>query len=203
MRGAWRAPRTNESESAIRFADDRRFADLRLQRHDPHSDDERRIFFERWRQRRVERRFEQWRRQCGRLRRFVLWFVGGLAGRRQSERGVQRLDHGAGRKPQRLRAVPGRQRLEHGHLLAPVDPNSTAIINFIGATVPVHPDFGSGLYNGSIIGIPYLVVGAQQGPVPIDFTAYGDESDPGPMPIPLSAEIEGYPNPGAATGTSS
>ncbi len=80
---------------------------------------------------------------------------------------------------------------------APVDPNSTAIINFIGATVPVHPDFGSGLYNGSIIGIPYLVVGAQQGPVPIDFTAYGDESDPGPMPIPLSAEIEGDPNPGS------
>jgi hypothetical protein len=37
---------------------------------------------------------------------------------------------------------------------APVDPNSSAIVNFIGATVPVHPDFGSGLYNGSIIGIP-------------------------------------------------
>jgi hypothetical protein len=80
---------------------------------------------------------------------------------------------------------------------APVDPNSTAIVNFIGATVGVHPDFGSGLYNGSIIGIPYLVVGAQQGPVEIDFTAYGDESDPGPMPIPLSAEIEGDPNPGS------
>jgi hypothetical protein len=80
---------------------------------------------------------------------------------------------------------------------APVDPNSSAIINFIGSTVSVHPDFGSGLYNGSIIGIPYLVVGAQQGPVPIDFTAYGDESDPGPMPIPLSAEIEGDPNPGS------
>ena len=41
------------------------------------------------------------------------------------------------------------------------------------------------------------MVGAQQGPVEIDFTAYGDESDPGPMPIPLSAEIEGDPNPGS------
>ena len=33
--------------------------------------------------------------------------------------------------------------------------------------------------------------------VPIDFTAYGDESDPGPMPVPSSAPIEGYPNPGS------
>ena len=78
---------------------------------------------------------------------------------------------------------------------APVDPNSTAIINFIGASVPLHPDFGSGLYNGSIMGIPYEVVDASQGPVTINFTAYGDESDPGPMPIPLNAPIEGDPNP--------
>ncbi|HUA01128.1 MAG TPA: IPT/TIG domain-containing protein [Candidatus Aquilonibacter sp.] len=78
---------------------------------------------------------------------------------------------------------------------APVDPNSTAIINFIGASVPLHPDFGSGEYNGSIIGIPYQVVDSSQGPVTINFTAYGDESDPGPMPIPLNAPIEGDPNP--------
>jgi hypothetical protein len=80
---------------------------------------------------------------------------------------------------------------------APVDPNSSAIINFIGSGIGLHPDFGSGLYNGSSIGIPYLVVGSQQGPVPIVFTAYGDESDPGPMPIPVSAFIEGYPAPGS------
>jgi hypothetical protein len=80
---------------------------------------------------------------------------------------------------------------------APVDPNSAAIINFIGSSIGLHPDFGSGLYNGSSIGIPYLVVGSQQAPLPIDFTAYGDESDPGPMPIPVSAEIEGYPAPGS------
>jgi hypothetical protein len=79
---------------------------------------------------------------------------------------------------------------------APVDTNSAAIINFIGGSVSVHPDFGSGLYQGSSIGIPYLVVGTQQSPVTIDFTAYGDESDPGPMPIPVSAPIEGYPAPG-------
>jgi len=78
---------------------------------------------------------------------------------------------------------------------ASVDPNSAAIINFIGGSVPLHPDFGGGLYSGSIIGIPYLVVDSSQGPVAINFTAYGDESDPGPMPIPTSAPIEGDPNP--------
>jgi hypothetical protein len=80
---------------------------------------------------------------------------------------------------------------------APVDPNSAAIINYIGASDPVHPDFGSGEYNGSSIGIPYIVVDSQQAPVVINFTAYGDESDPGPMPVPASAPIEGYPNPGS------
>jgi len=78
---------------------------------------------------------------------------------------------------------------------APVDPNSAAIINFIGPTIGLHPDFGSGLYNNSIIGIPYLVVNSSQGPVDINFTAYGDESDPGPMPVPTNAPIEGDPNP--------
>jgi hypothetical protein len=80
---------------------------------------------------------------------------------------------------------------------APVDPNSNAIINFIGPSVPVHPDFGSGQYNGSYMGIPYVIVGTRQSFVPINFTAYGDESDPGPMPVPANAPIEGYPNPGS------
>ena len=79
---------------------------------------------------------------------------------------------------------------------SPVDPNSAAIINFIGSSVGVHPDFGAGQYNGSTIGIPYLIVGAQQPPVTINFAAYGSESDPGPMPTPVTALIEGYPNPG-------
>jgi len=78
----------------------------------------------------------------------------------------------------------------------PVDPNSTATINFIGPSIGLHPDFGSGLYNGSDIGIPYVVVGSSQAAVNINFTAYGDESDPGPMPVPANAPIEGDPNPG-------
>jgi hypothetical protein len=79
---------------------------------------------------------------------------------------------------------------------ATVDPNSAAIINFIGPTDPVHPDFGSGEFDGSIIGIPYIVVDSDQAPVAINFTAFGDESDPGPMPVPASAPIEGDPDPG-------
>jgi hypothetical protein len=78
---------------------------------------------------------------------------------------------------------------------APVDPNSDAIINFIGTTTPLHPDFGSGLYRGQSIGIPYSVESGTP-PVKIHFTAYGDESDPGPMPVPGNAPIEGYPKPG-------
>jgi hypothetical protein len=78
---------------------------------------------------------------------------------------------------------------------APVDPNSSAIINFIGDSTPLHPDFGSGLYAGQSIGIPYIVVSGSPF-VPIDYTAYGSESDPGPMPVPKNAPIEGDPNPG-------
>src|SRR5262249_29982195 len=78
----------------------------------------------------------------------------------------------------------------------PVDPDSAAMINFIGASTPLHPDFGAGLYNGQSIGIPYLIVGGGAPFVGVAFTAYGSESDPGPMPIPKTAPIEGYPNPG-------
>ena len=78
-----------------------------------------------------------------------------------------------------------------------VDSNSSAYINYIGSTVGLHPDFGSGEYNGSYIGIPYTVVDGSQPLLPVNYQAYGDESDPGPMPIPLTAPIEGYPNPGS------
>jgi len=80
---------------------------------------------------------------------------------------------------------------------SPVDPNSDAIINFIGSSVPLHPDFGSGEYQGSDIGIPYTVVTSSQQPQDINITDFPDESDPGPMPIPFGAPIEGDPNPGS------
>jgi hypothetical protein len=78
---------------------------------------------------------------------------------------------------------------------APVDPNSSAIINFIGESTTLHPDFGAGLYDGQSIGIPYDIVSGSPF-VNIDYTAYGSQSDPGPMPIPRNAPIEGYPKPG-------
>ncbi len=71
---------------------------------------------------------------------------------------------------------------------APVHPNSD---NFIASILSsgdeyLHADFGSNLEYG----IPYVVVDADQAFVPITFTAYGDESDPGPYPIPADAPIE-------------
>jgi hypothetical protein len=78
---------------------------------------------------------------------------------------------------------------------APVDPNSDNYINFIGSSTPLHPDFGAGLYGGQTIGIPYMVVSGSPF-VNIIYTAYGSESDPGPMAVPRIAPIEGYPDPG-------
>jgi len=80
---------------------------------------------------------------------------------------------------------------------ASVDSNSTAHINYIGSSTGLHADFGSGQYQGSTIGIPYTVVDSSQMLVPVNYQAYGSESDPGPMPISLGAPIEGYPNPGS------
>jgi hypothetical protein len=34
----------------------------------------------------------------------------------------------------------------------PVDPNSAKIISFIGTSTPLHPNFGSGEFDGQIIG---------------------------------------------------
>ena len=68
----------------------------------------------------------------------------------------------------------------------PVDPNSARYVASIGAGLHLHPDFGS---NPSY-GIPYTVVGPKQPRVPIHFTAYGDQSNPGPYPVPSNAPIE-------------
>ena len=70
---------------------------------------------------------------------------------------------------------------------APVDPNSNSIItNWVGS-VNLHPDWGT----DPTYGIPYVVVNGSQSLVNVNLQAYGDESDPGPMPIPANAPIEG------------
>lgn len=72
----------------------------------------------------------------------------------------------------------------------PVHPLSDLFVSRIDSgsrTKRMHPDFGTEL----LYGIPYVVVGAGQQPVGITYDAYGDQSDPGPFPIPADAPIEG------------
>jgi len=72
----------------------------------------------------------------------------------------------------------------------PVATNSAKLIASIGLNDPVHPDFGSGLYNGEPIGIPYTVVSSATRKVPVRFQ-YASESDKGPYPLPRGVPIEG------------
>jgi hypothetical protein len=72
----------------------------------------------------------------------------------------------------------------------PVHGSSAAYVNRIGAGAEVHPDFLAGLWQGAPIGVPYVVVPADQPLVPISFL-YQGESDPGPYPIPADIPIEG------------
>src|ERR1700719_4193638 len=75
----------------------------------------------------------------------------------------------------------------------PVHPSSSTWVTTIGATSPLHPDFGSGLYDGAPIGIPYVTVPGTQTKYPATFL-YQSESDTGPYAIPLNAPIEGGSN---------
>ena len=72
---------------------------------------------------------------------------------------------------------------------APRDPRSDAYIAYINAHGGdhLHPDFGS----PRPYGFPFAVVGPGQRQLPVHYTAYGEESDPGPFPIPRGAPVEG------------
>ncbi len=72
----------------------------------------------------------------------------------------------------------------------PLDANSSAYIATIGPTEGLHPDFGSGTWDGGPIGIPFNIVSGTQQKVAIAF-GYAGESNPGPYPIPPDALIEG------------
>ena len=67
---------------------------------------------------------------------------------------------------------------------------SDRMVRAIGADDTMHADFGSGLYEGAKIGIPFVTVGSAQKKVPVSFD-YDDESDPGPYPVPPNVPIEG------------
>lgn len=79
---------------------------------------------------------------------------------------------------------------------SPIDPYNDGIIAQFAAT-GLHNDFGSGLWDGAPIGIPYVVVCGNQPKASIVYRGndyddnYGDESEAGPFPIPLNAPIEG------------
>jgi hypothetical protein len=79
----------------------------------------------------------------------------------------------------------------------PVDARSAQYIAAIGSSATLHADFGSGVWppgSDSPIGIPVTEVPPGHPMVPIHYTDYGPESDPGPFPIPADAAIEGGPS---------
>ena len=69
---------------------------------------------------------------------------------------------------------------------APIHPRSAAYIDSIGPDITLHADFGS----NPEYGIPFRVAPIGQARVPVEFVEYGDESDPGPYPIPPDAPVE-------------
>src|SRR3954469_11095010 len=100
---------------------------------------------------------------------------------------------GAGSSPPRVGGCavfpannPWNQRVDK----LPVASSSDRIVRSIGVSEGMHADFGSGLYGGGPIGIPYTTVGKGQKKVKVRFD-YSDESDKGPYPIPGNAPIEG------------
>jgi hypothetical protein len=72
----------------------------------------------------------------------------------------------------------------------PVAAGSQAIVRAIGLDTGVHPDFGSGRYEGRPIGIPYDVVSRRTPRSRVRFE-YADESDRVGYPIPPAVHIEG------------
>ena len=81
---------------------------------------------------------------------------------------------------------------------APVSANSSTLVGSIGVASHVHADFGSGLWDGARLGIPYNVVAGTQPKVAVVVDDYADESDRLSVPIPANAVIEGDPRAGAA-----
>ena len=68
--------------------------------------------------------------------------------------------------------------------------DSDRLVRSIGRDENMHADFGSGLYEGARIGIPYVTVRSSQRRVPVSFE-YAGESDRGPYPIPRDVPVEG------------
>jgi hypothetical protein len=72
----------------------------------------------------------------------------------------------------------------------PVAANSAQMIASIGSGTGLHPDFGSGVYAGAPIGIPFDVVSRTTPRSHVGFE-YSDESDHVAYPIPRTVHVEG------------
>jgi hypothetical protein len=72
----------------------------------------------------------------------------------------------------------------------PVDPHSADYVSKIGRGISLHPDFGSGLWDGHKIGIPFNIVSGPVTKTTVIFY-YPGESDNGPYPIPPDPVTEG------------
>jgi hypothetical protein len=72
----------------------------------------------------------------------------------------------------------------------PVAADSARLVASIGLDAPVHPDFGSGKWDGGPIGIPFDVVSRTTPLHRVSFE-YADESDRVRYPIPRHVHIEG------------
>src|SRR5690349_1014206 len=72
----------------------------------------------------------------------------------------------------------------------PVAANSAQLIQSIGLGTGLHADFGSGVWDGGPIGIPFDVVTKKTKRVHVSFE-YADESDKVVYPIPKAVHIEG------------
>jgi hypothetical protein len=72
----------------------------------------------------------------------------------------------------------------------PVAADSAQLVQSMGLSTGLHPDFGSGLWDGGPIGIPFDVVAKKTPRFRVRFV-YADESYKGPYPIPKTVHIEG------------
>ena len=126
------------------------------------------------------------------MRRFVVLAAVALIGAGAAQAQLTEGHASTPRKPLGIRCTvfpadnPWNERVDS----LPIASSSAAIVASIGASTGLHPDFGSGLWQGSPIGIPVTTVPAGTPLSQVSF-GYADESDAGPYPIPSSVKIEG------------
>ncbi len=113
----------------------------------------------------------------------ALWLVAAPAARDPAD---GRALRGARSCPMFPADNPWNQRVD----ALPVAGNSATIVRSIGLGASLHPDFGSGSWEGRPIGIPYTTVSRRQKKVRVSFE-YADESDGRRYPVPPGAPIEG------------